>query len=735
MQHQLVESVSSAEPTDDRRSVALWRHPLTAPAAAALAVLVYCGLRLFKEPRFFFWDDTQLGAFGQWYGLGSRILAGELTIMSPGAWQGGNYLAEGQWGLWNPLTWLVALGTHVVPGATAYATAIKIAFLLVLCLGVYLVAREYGATRWWAALAGFSSTVGGQTVFMDAPSWVTGLQNVALFAMSWWALKRHVDRGLSPFPFLGFAYLLVTFGYIFGVIELAMLLIATLVDSVIRRAPVKALRVLILGVFAALLTVFVYLPGILTSPVTSRSGSEIQNDQFLNMDLGDLATSPIVTAVSSVRGYWGDLLPVPLQYVTWLLPLLVIVGRAGWRPLRSIAIPLALLALTVAFIIGPSVIGPLRYPARMMPYVVVAVVIVFAVIASRGWPREVSSRRLWLAVALTAGSGWLAWAAQPDSWWWVAVATALQIVLIVIATRWRRLTSVGAGQVAVPAFLLIASLVALAPQVDRYPSSPLGNFNVPSSVALMRDVAADMDPGIMTVGDVYSLQSNPESYGESLIANLWYLTEKDAASVYTVLPFTTFANALCLDLRGATCPAAFDELFRDSDQPLADDMALNTVVVIKGPGLRSIPDVPTGWSIQEGEYTWTLRRDTPVDSAGGVVRATSGTDVTTIARDDTSVTLRIDAAPTSGGSVVFSRLAWPGYSSTGGRLDSPERGFLLALAVDQSDVGETIVVTFRPPGWTVEVIAASSAALLAIAWTLLYRKVDRSIGRRYRRPA
>lgn len=727
MQRTVVGPQSEAVAGDGSRTAARRRLPGAALTTALVATLVYCAARIVREPRFFFWDDTQLGAFGQWYGLGTQILSGEISLISPGSWQGGNYLAEGQWGIWNPSVWLVALGTHTFDGATGFTTFVKVAFLLVLCLGAYLVAREYGAAPWWAALAGFGASVGGQTVFMDAPSWVTGLQNVALFALCWWALKRHVDRGRSPIPFFVFAYLLITFGYVFGVMELAFLLLVMLGDAVVRRARAAWMRVLVLGVFSALLTVFVYLPGLLTSPVTSRSGSGILNDQFLNMDLGDLATSPITTAVSSVRGYWGDLLPVPLQYVTWLIPLFVIIGVAGWRPLKTIVVPLLMLALTAAFVIGPSVIGPLRYPARMMPYVVLCVVVVFAVVASRGWPQRASSLRVTLAVGITAACGWLSWAAQPSSWGWVALATALQIALILVVLRWRRLERLTTRSAApAAAFLLVASLVVLVPQVARFPSSPLGNFNVPSSVSAMSAVADDMDTGIMAVGDVYSLQAHPESYEESLIANLWYLTGKDSASVYTVLPFTAFSKELCVDLRGRTCPEALDTLFEDAENPLADDMALNTVVVIKGEGLENEPDAPDGWTVDAGEYTWALHRDTPVEPAGGVARTSTGTAVTVLERDDAGVTLRVDDAPAAGGEVIFSRLAWPGYSASAGSLAEPDRGFLLTLAVGPQDVGKTIEVSFRPPGWAIEIASAALALLIAVAWSTAWVWARRS---------
>lgn len=684
------------------------------------------GARILGEPRFFFWDDTQLGAFGQWYGLGSRILSGQVTMLSPGNWQGGNYLAEGQWGIWNPVTWLIGVGAHVGLGATAFSTLVKIAFLVVLCTGVFLLARSYGATPWWSAVAGFTASAGGQTIYLDAPSWVTGLQNVGLFALAWWAFKRHLDEGKSPWLFFVFAYLLITFGYVFGVIELALLLISALVVMIVQRRRASAIRVLILGIYSALLTVFVYLPGILTSPVTIRSGSGIENDQFLGVDLGDLATWPIATAVGSVRGYWGDLLPVPLQYVSWVLPLFVVFAATTWRhSIRSLVLPVVMLGLSLAIVLGPSVVGPLRYPARMMPYVVLIIAVIFAVLASRGWPEHVSRKRTVAALTLTAATGWIAWAAQPASWVWILVAVLLQsAATVILLNPLRSKPRAGAGNLRAGGIVLTASLVVLVPQIIQYPSAPVSNFNVPSSLADMRAVADDMEEGIMTIGDVYSLQGDPASYEESLLANLWYIPGKDAASVYTVLPFTAFAKELCADIRGATCPEALDTLFDESSTPLVDDMMLNTIVVVKGPGLEAEPDVGRGWSVLEREFTWLLSRDEPVERAGGVARTTNGVAVTQIARDDLGVTFRVDEAPEVG-QVVISRLAWPGYFVDGAALGAPEREFLLTVDVAPEDEGEIVRVEFRPPGWALELSSALLAGAIAISWTIVWSLIVR----------
>lgn len=685
-------------------------------AAAVLATLAQASVRVAVTPSYFFWDDTQLGAYGQWYELGQRLVSGSFTILDPQAWQGGNLLAEGQWGLWSPLAWAVALFAHALPSAAVAATIIKVAFLVLLCVATFLLARDLGASAPWAAVAAFGAGVGGQTMYLDSPSWVTGLQSVALFTLTWWALRRYVVARRGPIAFLVSAYLLVSVGYVFGVIELVILFVFVLWEEAARGGWRSLARPLLAGVYSGLLTVFVYLPGILTSPVTVRSDQGIANDQFLNMDLSDLATSSTSTAITTVRGYWGDLAPVPLQYMTWLLPLLAILLAGLVARRRDLIAVLGVGALTIALVIGPSVLGPLRYPARMMPYAVLCSLLLVAVLATHAWPAH-RSRRSSLAIVTTVAAvgALISWAAAPQNWKWVALGGAIQIagLMAVVILRGRGKTG---RSILAPSAALVVSFLVLMPQIVQSPNSPLGNFRVPSSVQALQAVGDDLPDGVMTVGDVYTLQADPAAYEESLLANLWYATGRDVVGVYTVLPFRAFAADLCIDIRGATCPGAFEALFRtasDDPVPVADDLHLNAVIVIRGEGVESAPEAPSGWTMAAREFTWLYTRDTPTDRAGGVTRTSDGVSVTPVSTSDTEVSFRVDEVPSDGGDVVLSRLAWPGYSVSGATLSDPARGYLVNVSVSPESIGETVTVSFRPPGWTLEIAAAGFAALVA----------------------
>jgi len=119
--------------------------------------------------------------------------------------------------------------------------------------------------------------------------------------------------------------------------------------------------------------------------------------------------------------------------------------------------------------------------------------------------------------------------------------------------------------------------------------------------------------------------------------------------------------------------------------------------------------------VEDREFTWLLTRDEPVDRAGGIARTSGDAEVSLVSRDDMSVTVHVDSVGERGGSVVFSRLAWPGYSANGGQIADPDLGFLLTLDLSKEDAGKDITVTFRPPGWNLELASAGGAVLAAIA--------------------
>lgn len=707
--------------------------PLIVTAITAIAAL----LRVLKVPHYYYWDDTQNGAYGQWWELGNRVLEGEWSLLNPHVWQAGNYLAEGQWGLLSPLSILIAIGTQFVDSAVVYASLVKIVFLCAMAVGVYLLARSFGASPAWAGLAGVAAPLAGFTSYMDAPSWFSGLVNSALLPYAWWALRRLVSQRRSPLLFVALSYLIVSSGYLTGVFILAVAIAATILDRWIARDARGALSALAAGVLAGLFTVLVFIPGVLTAPVTDRAGFEIVNDRFLSADISDLLAAGNPLARVSIDGYWGVFALAPLQYVAWFLPLLPLLLPVARRKLRPLLPVFVVLVFALALVLGPSEIGPLRYFLRYMPYIAVCSIVIFAVLATVGL-RRVTRRRAGWAVAVVAVTSWFAWSEFPGAARNIAVVAVIQIAVVVGLWAWHARTrreDAGASPL-VPAVFALVTVALVIPQTVVFPTSPVGDFRVPTAASEMQLVLDDAQGDGIVVGDVYGLGELPGAYEEALIANLWYLAEPNVMNTYTVLPFSAFSDDVCMDLRGSTCRRLFDRLFAADDAtglPLADLLALNTVLVLNHSFDDALPDAPAGWAIAErGEHTVRYERDAPVPTAGGPVWESPGVSTTVLAQDDTSVTLRVDEVAASGGRVVLSRLAWPGYAvGGGGELGEPLRDYLLTVEFEPGDRGSTVTVEFVPPGFVPGLIATGASGLITILWAvwvfaLRFRRQDPS---------
>ena len=204
---------------------------LTWLSATVVAAFLGSLIPLITNNRFYYYDDTQAGAFGIWFEIGTKLSAGEWPLFSDSAWGAGNYAAEGQWGIWNPLIlligWLASRSANIV----VFSTILKITFLCILAAGTYLLARNYKARPEWSAIAGVAVTLTGFTVYIDAASWVTGLMVFSLLPLTWFGLRRMAFGEGNPFFALAPAYVLITIGYVHGTLMLVIVFVGLLLEA------------------------------------------------------------------------------------------------------------------------------------------------------------------------------------------------------------------------------------------------------------------------------------------------------------------------------------------------------------------------------------------------------------------------------------------------------------------------------------------------------------------------
>ena len=155
-------------------------------------------------------------------------------------------------------------------------------------------------------------------------------------------------------------------------------------------------------------------------------------------------------------------------------------------------------------------------------------------------------------------------------------------------------------------------------------------------------------------------------------------------------------------------------------RPWVDLLSISTLVMYR-PDFNAarLDRPPAGWTVAaQSQWTVTWVRNHPVPTAGGVVSTSAGVRVSNEQRGTRSVQFRVDRVPAGGGTVVFSRLAWPGYEVSGASLVAPTAKMLVTV-----HLARVVRRTYRhadwsPPGWRSELAAWWLAVLGGLAWSV-----------------
>lgn len=730
------------------RSKLLW------PTAAVAATVAGAIIPMLFFRRYYFVNDTEAGAFGQWWEIGDRLLSGNWSLLNPTVWQSGNYQAEGAWGIYSPFIWLIGLGSHVLYDAALYSTIVKLACLAIGSAGFFVLARSYGIPRAWAAVVAVAAPLAGFTLYYDAPSWVNGLM-----AWCWWPLavgltRRSVLLNRTPYGGIAASLLLVGVGYVSTTLMLAAALAAILLEAVLRRDRGAIWRALAASTVAGLFTIVVHLPGLLTASVSGRNEGVV-NTGFLGVDLTDLAISAMPTGGPFMETYGSQFPGSPLTYISWLLPLVVLIRpRELARLLRSRPSLVVIAVVALVAVSAPSQIGPLRFPVRVLPFVAGSVLLILALGLSRARRTVVTRRHLVAALLIVAATGGLMGLQAPREYRAILVGMLVSAALVAVAMgvagahlgrasglpvlrRVVRTREAGRATRALAVMAVAGTLVALVPQHVFSPASPLSSYWLPSDVV---DYSTQL-PG--SRGDVLVVGwADDDFYDESLAGNSWYITGKPVQNAYSSVYYPGYSKAVCMQYNGFTCGQLYEQLFQpvpgsETGTELVDLLGVSTVQVVKVQrdldASRAVPSrdwqvVPDGWHVvQDTPHTRMIVRDEPAAGAGGVAWTSAGTSATVVHQDPMGTTFRIDSVPADGGRVALSLIPWPGYRVDGGTLtDAPVDDMLLGVDVSAADEGRTVTVSFWSPGWQIQLGSGILMVLLIGAWALLRRRGRRT---------
>lgn len=724
------------------------KHERRRDGLAALVVCflvgVFTAIPLAWNRIFYYWDDSAAQFLPTWHHLGERIASGDWpTLLDLDMWAGGNLAAEALFGVYNPINALNYLMVAALPDLAVAAILVKAEFMAVLALGVYLVCREYGGSRWASVPVAVALPFAGFTLYFDSAVWASGLMAFAYVPHMWWSLRR-VGRGaLNPIWAFIIGALAITAGNPYGVLGVCVVVGALLIEFGVKKLRRSAMRVLLVGLCVGATVPLVYLPVVGSTAVTLREAAGFVNTGFMVPGIGDLLNMSMPAYIPMIETFDGPSVNMPVTYFAWFItPLIPWLSwrkvRENWRSLSGIAVFSGFFLLVT---LGPSNLWMFRWPLRMVEYLYLGLAIVFALALSSGLRTDrVKLRTLATAAILLVGT-YLSIAVQPDRAKFAIAGLAILIVLsglaIVAAVKSadrRKLTGV----------LCVGIGVVLSFQTWAIP----GNFNVipwhmPHSVSKMRDTFADRYEG--TTMQIASAELADKgaglypagAYQYFLFGNAYLPADVDSVNHYSGMGFKKFDKAFCFNYYGATCADAYHKLWeptRYDGESLADLMKVETVVVQDAlvPEIR----VPSGWHItRDDEVVTVLRRNGSVPwSEGRLSWASEGLEVyTDKSQQDTHEVVRFERETGSDGTerMAFARLNWPGYTaSVSGQEVRVETGpaGLVVVEIPPGVEGGALTLEWSPPGLPAGVwsfIVGLVGAVSLGAWSVRWRRTRR----------
>ncbi|HVW42917.1 MAG TPA: hypothetical protein VHC18_16350 [Amycolatopsis sp.] len=675
-----------------------------------LAVLLF-SIPYWLRPIFYYSGDNPESFVSIWWHFGHQLRGGHWPMMDPASWYGGNYAAEGEYPMWNPVELANYILVSLFNNLAAASAMVNIEFLALLSMGLYLLCREYGATRVPAIVMAIAMPAGGFTLYYAAAGWPAELMALAWLAWFWWAARRHVRGKLNPFVPFVFGVLAVTTGNPYAILGIAVVSVGICVELARQRKFRAIGGYVLIGVCVATACVVAFLPLQLALPVTNRQTlAMISNDMFLVPGLGDLLASSGPSYLPGLVTWNGNVQEiVPSTYFAWfVVPLLPWLRfrtlRGSVRPLTSVFVICGIYFLLV---LGPSNLWLFRWPLRLVEHLYLGLAILFAVLLSSGLARDRLRLRALGSAVLVAVAGYLSWALNPELYRKHVLFTVIVLALVAGALlAWRRY---GARPFA--AVLVAGTVGIMALQVTRIPA--VNNSVIagaPLSVEQVQQNNAFVRGTVLQLAAQVPVRAEDYWDGDLMFGNENLLRGTETINHYSGISFEKLNEALCMTYKGEVCADAYQRLWRplgDTGVPLVDALRVQTLILQN----RLLPDVvnapPPGWEVvarDDVRTAWV--RTAPLPYPGRVSWASPGTQVRSSDNQAEQESISYHA-PATGGQILLARLNWPGYTAT---VDG------VAVPIRTNDVG--LVTLDVPPGDHVVRLSFTEPGLRLGAWAL-----------------
>ncbi|MGH3765733.1 MAG: hypothetical protein ACRDS0_12015 [Pseudonocardiaceae bacterium] len=674
-----------------------------------------------------------------WHRFGEQLRSGHWLTMDPDGWMGGNYAAEALTGIWNPVNLVNFVVVSLFNNLSHAAFVVAVEFLGILAVGAYLLAHEYNAGRVPSVILATAVPVSGFTLWYEASGWLSGLLAFTWVTHFWWAARRHSRGLLNPFvPFI-FGCLAMTTGNPYAALGLVIVLIAIAIELTVQRRFLQLPHLVVMGGCVGAVALLVFFPLIGSIGVTLRQpGAGIGNSLFLVPDIGDLAAGSSPTYLPSISSWNGLLQPMPSTYFAWfVLPLL---PWLRWGSLRD-RVPSMMSIFVVggvylAATLGPSDLWLFRFPLRLVESFYLTAGVLFAVVLSAGLATDHVPRRSVATGAIVVAGTYLAWAVEPQDYDRIHLAGLTLVAVLLTAgliAYFRR------GLFALGIVLVTGTAGVVTLQTTVFPHFSGADKPVYGGYDLVRLKAAtrNYQGTVLQLASLSGVTSEQRFSGDIMFGNLPLAAGVPSVVSYSGLVFAEFGETLCMNYRGATCPEAFDRLWRPADHStparLVDALRVSTLVLQRS----LLPEIvdrtpPPGWHvISKNDVRTVWSRDLPLSAQRRLSWVSNGIQILADSSQPQREVVRYRSSGEAG-RVLFARLDWPGYTATiDGKPLSVSSGPAGLVAIDVPDGDHALVLAFETPGlrlgFLVLGVATTTVLLETLLWIFFHRRRRRRV--------
>jgi hypothetical protein len=240
---------------------------------AGLIVVVFCLLLLWHDPLVFWNDDYELSVLPVFADVARSWSEGHWPLLSPYSWVCSNLAGEFQYGTFSVFINTVVVLIWKFPLTfPQQAAALSIIHLFVLAAGAFLLARDRKFPVPLSIFVALVAALNGWIICWGASDWFGALGAFAWLPWAWWALeksvrtvvlsgefvpvpaetaatttpwrKRLIIAALWPAPFI---YLVVTGGFPYTVLMLAILIVWLSIKSLVETKSLMSILPMLLG--------------------------------------------------------------------------------------------------------------------------------------------------------------------------------------------------------------------------------------------------------------------------------------------------------------------------------------------------------------------------------------------------------------------------------------------------------------------------------------------------------